>query len=357
MRPLPAAPQAQFRVEESARAPPPLRAASLAAGDGDCACPAPPAGAAWSQPEASAVIVESRPLPSLVLALQHMADTLPQSWLLVLVGRRAMRGWAATEFAPLLASGRLHYWEMAGDSFALSRVCPSSGCVAARVAPAVLAPSAPSGAGAAWPQDYSLANVVQVRPELYLAIPSETYLVFQTDGMLCAPLNASALREYFRYDYVGAPWGFFPRQGGVGGNGGLSLRSRAAMQRVIAELAYDGRYEDRWLGAGVAQLGGRLPSYEAARAFSVETMPAPAPPLGFHKAWAYLSPAEWAALREHCPIAMRAFIANSAPDNVVATAAAAAALCALLVARLAAGAWLRTLEAADADGCAAATPA
>ena len=313
------------------RASPPRRAAALVPGDDGCSCVAPPSDAAWATPEAAAVIVEPRVSPALSLALRHMAETLPQSWVFVLVGRRNITEWVAAEMTSLLVNGRLHVWELAHDSYAITRICPGAaaaatgpgGCAAARVMPAVYdARASPARAGAAWPRDYALANVVQVRPELYLAIPTEKFIVFQTDGMLCAPLNASALRSYFRFDFVGAPWpeelfyfGKFPRGAGVGGNGGFSLRSSSVLQRVISDLEYDVSLpEDIWLSHGVAQIGGRLPSFDEAQAFSLEIAISAdkQQPLGFHKPWAYLSVHDWEAFASMCPIAMQAHLANRA---------------------------------------------
>jgi hypothetical protein len=214
--------------------------------------------------------------------------------------------------------------------------------------------------GASWAAGWPLANEVQLRPELYAALPAgaDALLVFQSDGLLCdAPANASALREFAaNYDYVGAPWplagwGVAPYHpsgspAAVGGNGGLSLRSRAAMLRAINAAHWDGQNEDAWLSRQTHALGGRLPSYERAGEWGFEgvlTARGGARPLGFHKPWIaigqHFTAREYDAFAAACPAAerARALLAAEVPPPSLAlrasvVAAAAAAAAALLLA-------------------------
>jgi len=59
--------------------------------------------------------------------------------------------------------------------------------------------------------------------------PAEWLLVFQTDSILCSNSRQS-LNSWLDYDWVGAPW---VPVGGVGGNGGLSLRRVSSIIEVL----------------------------------------------------------------------------------------------------------------------------
>ena len=59
--------------------------------------------------------------------------------------------------------------------------------------------------------------------------PAEWLLVFQTDSMLCSNSRQS-LNSWLGYDWVGAPW---VPEGGMGGNGGLSLRRVSSIIDVL----------------------------------------------------------------------------------------------------------------------------
>ncbi|HTP62161.1 MAG TPA: DUF5672 family protein [Burkholderiales bacterium] len=112
-------------------------------------------------------------------------------------------------------------------------------------------------------------------------IESDFALVVQYDGYV---LNGRRWEAAFQnYDYVGAPWG---RASGVG-NGGFSLRSRRLLQALrdprIAELVPEDiaiceTYRDLLEG----EYGLRFAPPAVAARFSFETLPPPAPTLGFH---------------------------------------------------------------------------
>lgn len=61
----------------------------------------------------------------------------------------------------------------------------------------------------------------------YKYIPTETFLIFQTDSMILKE-NKDKIDNFFEYDYVGAPWPETVRLLGEMqvGNGGLSLRKK-----------------------------------------------------------------------------------------------------------------------------------
>ena len=110
-------------------------------------------------------------------------------------------------------------------------------------------------------------------------IPTETFLLFQTDSMI---LNPSKLGKFLKYDYVGAPWDH-----GVGngvGNGGFSLRKKSKMLEIIKTVPYLGEAEDLYF---CKQTSVKLhrPSLEEAKEFSVEYLFHPSP-FGTHQTWA-----------------------------------------------------------------------
>jgi hypothetical protein len=78
--------------------------------------------------------------------------------------------------------------------------------------------------------------------------PAEHILIFQSDSMLCANA-ARSVEDFFEYDLVGAP---IDSKLGRGYNGGLSLRKRTSVLRVLSEWSWeetktkDDRFEDQW---------------------------------------------------------------------------------------------------------------
>src|SRR5207244_4220455 len=63
--------------------------------------------------------------------------------------------------------------------------------------------------------------------------PAEHILIFQGDSIICAN-SVRSVEDFFEWDLIGAP--IVPEYG-VGYNGGLSLRKRTTMLRVLD--AYD----------------------------------------------------------------------------------------------------------------------
>lgn len=102
-------------------------------------------------------------------------------------------------------------------------------------------------------------------------IPSEQILVFQTDATLCS-LSPHRIRLFSAYDYIGS-FRRNPRPIGAsvnGGNGGLSLRSRAAMLAALdhgfPEMWPGG--EDDYFGSHVELIGKRVGDVESQKKFS-----------------------------------------------------------------------------------------
>ena len=127
-------------------------------------------------------------------------------------------------------------------------------------------------------------------------IPTETFLVFQTDSMI-NPNHRDLLDKFLRYDYVGAPW---PWDHLKVGNGGFSLRKRSAMLKVInTTWTYRGAYEDQYFSIGSRLARPYKPTYEEAMEFSIEQVYSPRS-FAIHNAWKYL-PEKVEQMCEDCP--------------------------------------------------------
>jgi hypothetical protein len=109
------------------------------------------------------------------------------------------------------------------------------------------------------------------------SIPTETFLVFQTDSMI-NPKYKDLLYTYLKYDYVGAPW----MHGGVG-NGGFSLRKKSKMLQCIS-IPVTHKFEDAWYSNDIHKL--YKPPSELAALFSIETVYTRVF-FGVHCAWKY----------------------------------------------------------------------
>lgn len=112
-------------------------------------------------------------------------------------------------------------------------------------------------------------------------IPTETFLMFQTDSMI-NPAHKDLWLKFLEYDYVGAPW---PWDWLKVGNGGFSLRKRSTALAIIDQFGpYMGQYEDHFYSQGCEKIGAKKPSPEMAREFSIEQIYHPFS-FGIHKAW------------------------------------------------------------------------
>jgi hypothetical protein len=115
-------------------------------------------------------------------------------------------------------------------------------------------------------------------------IPTETFIVFQTDSMI-NPNHKELLERFLKYDYVGAPW---PWDHLKVGNGGFSLRKRSKMLHIInTTKRYKGVYEDQYFSVGSKLARPYKPSHTEAMEFSIEQVYSPKS-FAIHNAWKYL---------------------------------------------------------------------
>ncbi|KAJ8606527.1 hypothetical protein MRB53_040902 [Persea americana] len=130
--------------------------------------------------------------------------------------------------------------------------------------------------------------------------PSEHIFMFQFDSVICANANKT-IEDFLEYDFIGAPvtkrfWERFTDAFVM--NGGFSLRRRSSLLRIIDEFGplRDQRnekymHEDQFFSDMLRKHGGKIPSIEVARNFSVETVFG-STPFGIHKAARYLKEGE-----------------------------------------------------------------
>jgi hypothetical protein len=102
----------------------------------------------------------------------------------------------------------------------------------------------------------------------YNNVPTEMFLVFQTDSMIFAR-NKDRINDFLKYDYVGAPW---PHEQNQVGNGGFSLRRKSKMIEIIEkETKPECQYFPEDLFFALPKIVSLYkPSYEEAQLFSFE---------------------------------------------------------------------------------------
>lgn len=140
---------------------------------------------------------------------------------------------------------------------------------------------------------------------LYSNIPTELFLIFQTDTVICSQFKEN-VNQFLQYDYVGAPWSHDlvngPGNNARVGNGGLSLRRKSKMKEVV-EKCQKRKDGDNYInedlvfsnGCGVVDLN--KPTEEEAKSFSLEQVYHDKS-FGIHKAYAYLDTDK---ISEWCP--------------------------------------------------------
>jgi hypothetical protein len=129
-------------------------------------------------------------------------------------------------------------------------------------------------------EDY---NNLLVSERFHSYIPSEIFLVFQTDTIIC-PEYKSYINNYLNYDYVGAPWLHVNLEIG---NGGLSLRRKSKMLEIIRNCEYKNINEDVYFTKACPEIHRNMPNWQDASKFSIETVYQDES-FGVHKPWLHL---------------------------------------------------------------------
>jgi hypothetical protein len=114
--------------------------------------------------------------------------------------------------------------------------------------------------------------------EFYNYIPTEVFLVFQTDTAICSKYK-DLINNFIKYDYVGAPWDHHTDKydNYEVGNGGLSLRRKSKMLEILDKCKFDkNTYEDLVFSkikvSDCDSLFLNKPSAKEAKEFSVESI-------------------------------------------------------------------------------------
>jgi hypothetical protein len=132
-------------------------------------------------------------------------------------------------------------------------------------------------------------NQLLTSRKLWRNLPADKVLIFQADSELLK----DGVEQFIEWDYVGAPWRFQS----AGGNGGLSIRSRKAMLKVIDSVAWDGKTnEDVYFCNALHQLGMNLAPREVCSQFSVESIYCEGT-VGAHAIDKWLTPDQCKAIR------------------------------------------------------------
>jgi hypothetical protein len=141
-------------------------------------------------------------------------------------------------------------------------------------------------------------NNLLINKLFYDIIPTEYFLIFQTDSMICES-NKELINNFIKYDYVGAPWKYNISDYNESniGNGGLSLRKKNAMIECIKNNNYKNENEDMFF-ANCKNLV--KPSFDDAKKFSIESIYENQNSFGVHKPWDRLNKDEMDSLNKTC---------------------------------------------------------
>jgi len=110
-------------------------------------------------------------------------------------------------------------------------------------------------------------SLILLSKDIYNYIPTEMFLIFKLDTLISDIYNYK-IYDFMKYDYVGAPWS----DGGVG-NGGLSLRRKSKMLKLINNTIFNKDNlpaEDGFFSDNLHNL--YKPNFEKAKEFSIESI-------------------------------------------------------------------------------------
>ena len=110
-------------------------------------------------------------------------------------------------------------------------------------------------------------NNLLTNKSFYDYIPTETFLIFQTDTMIFKQ-HKNLINKFLEYDYVGAPGANYSLYPESTGNGGLSLRKKSKMLEIINSVPYNNLQEDVYFSQSKINL--YKPDFEKSKQFSIE---------------------------------------------------------------------------------------
>jgi hypothetical protein len=192
-----------------------------------------------------ALIVETRALPDLVDIINNHIKHLPKDWGLTIFHGKENESMLRSDFPDATFSSLLTRWN------------PKSYC-----------------------------NDTMTSLELWESVPYDKVLVFQSDSMILR----SGVEEFVHYDYVGAPWQHLS----IGGNGGLSIRSKHKSIELLKKIPFDKDKhgnEDEYFSKYLHNVGGCVAPREICSMFSCESI-FKLGTLGYHAIEKYLTEEE-----------------------------------------------------------------
>lgn len=211
----------------------------------------------------TAVIVEPREHPALEFVLTNFLENLPENWQILIMHGNKNRAFVEKIMDENLAKyrSRIRLHDLRVDNLTIQKY-----------------------------------NELLVSKEFHDRIPTEIFLVFQTDTMICKDSGVQ-LDEFVKYDYVGAP---MPHIDGLVGNGGLSLRKKSKMIEIIEKCKYNGQDPEDYYYANACK-GVELlkPSRENASKFSNEGEYSETS-FGVHKPWSAMSSGDLTKKQQTC---------------------------------------------------------
>ena len=125
-------------------------------------------------------------------------------------------------------------------------------------------------------------NNLLVSKDFYNYIPTEVFLIFQTDTLICNNYK-DLINDFIEYDYSGAPW-----KDNIVGNGGLSLRRKSKMLEIIGSCKYKNEPEDVYFSKGCNNIIINKPDVKDAKNFSIEMIYNDVS-FGVHKPWLFIN--------------------------------------------------------------------
>lgn len=138
-------------------------------------------------------------------------------------------------------------------------------------------------------------NKMLVNSNFYKCIPTEIFLIFQTDTMILHQ-NRHLINDFLKYDYVGAPW-----RNGCVGNGGFSLRRKSKMIEICEKVPHFNYYFNEDVYFSLQKLIKIYkPNWRKAMIFSVETIFYESS-FAIHSPWKHLNTHEMGVLRNKYP--------------------------------------------------------
>jgi len=223
----------------------------------------------------TAIIVEPREHPALEFVLQNFNDNLSDEWSFVMFHGNKNIEYTKNICNKIFKKGRIKLVHINTDNLTSSEY-----------------------------SELFYNNII------YDNIPTEIFLVFQTDSIICKK-HKHLINDFLKYDYVGAPW----PEGNLG-NGGLSLRKKSKMLKVLENcnknsnnnlfIEEENRFEheDRIFANDVDRckpyIDIKKPDYDLSKQFSIE-MIYNDKSFGVHRAYDYLDTDSQKKLEGWCP--------------------------------------------------------